>query len=66
MDFRSVSAKINKRYGILLIACLILAGIAISFKYNEQYLLQKEAEKARLLMGFDIEYQTLIFIILSN
>jgi hypothetical protein len=41
--------KTNIWYGILLMAILVLA--VISVKYDKQYLLQKEAEQARLLMG---------------
>ncbi|HET7000369.1 MAG TPA: hypothetical protein VFI33_03640, partial [Puia sp.] len=41
--------KTNIWYGILLMVALILA--VISVKYDRRYLLQKEAEQARLLVG---------------
>jgi hypothetical protein len=44
-------SKMNKVYRILLVAFLILAGIAISLKYDKQYLFRKEAEQARLLLN---------------
>lgn len=41
--------KLNMQFGILFIAVLLIAGI--SLKYNNKYLVQKEFEKARSLIG---------------